>query len=311
MNDVADPYAHSLTCMTDISNTEAAASAAKNADQVVLVLDNAKDGGGEGHDRYTIALSDDQIKLAKAVLDAAKTKTAVVLVNGGAISIDGIKEEANSIIEAFMPGVHGATAIAETLWGDNNPGGKLPVTIYPSSYINDVDMLSMDMTNRSYRYYTGTPLFPFGFGLSYTTFSLYWASATSSESRHVFSSTKDTITHSVKVTNTGKVPGDEVVQAFFRPKRESFLGTLPAGTPVPLKQLYGFERVHLKPGEHTILVFHLSAEVLALVDMDGHTSLHPGEFEIVFYRGHGEELVTPLQVDVPQPVRLKTFRKWW
>ena len=110
--------------MTDVSNTQAAVTAASVADQVVLVLDNAKDGGGEGHDRETIALSADQIKLAEAVIAAAQAKTAMVLVNGGAISIDGLKDKAAAILEAFMPGVHGGTAIAETLWGMNNPGGK-------------------------------------------------------------------------------------------------------------------------------------------------------------------------------------------
>ena len=160
-------------CITDIKSPDIE-TVASRADGVILVVDNAKDGGGEGHDRYTISLSQDQIQLSQTVLKAAREKTAMVMVNGGVISIDGLKEEANAILEAFMPGVHGGTAIADTIFGRNNPGGKMPVTMYPSNYINAVDFLSMDMTNRSYRYYTGQPLFSFGYGLSYTSFAMKW-----------------------------------------------------------------------------------------------------------------------------------------
>ena len=94
--------------------------------------------------------------------------TVLVLVNGGIIAIDNLTQTAPAILEAFMPGVHGAQAIAETVYGHNNPGGKLPVTIYPASYVDEVDFLDMSMTagpGRSYRYYTGKPLYPFGFVL--------------------------------------------------------------------------------------------------------------------------------------------------
>ena len=183
------------------------------------------------------------------------------------------------------------------------------MTIYPSSYINDVDFLSMDMTNRSYRYYTGEPLFPFGFGLSYTSFSLKWSHSvvpTPTLFQDLAGSTK----YSVLVTNTGKIVGDEVVQAFLKPERSS-LATLGVGTPVPLKQLFGFQRVTLKPGESKTLDFTLTAEQLAMVDLDGHTSLHAGDFNVIFSRGHSEELVAQLRVAVAQPIRLKTFRRWW
>ena len=154
-----------------------AVAAVDAADVVVLVVDNAKDGGGEGHDRHTIALADDQQALADAVLKAGKP-TALVLVNGGIIAIDALKESAPAILEAWMPGVHGAQAVAETLFGANNPGGKLPVTLYKAGYVDSIDFLSMDMTappGRSYRYFSGEPLWPFGFGLSYTTFDLAWS----------------------------------------------------------------------------------------------------------------------------------------
>jgi beta-glucosidase len=109
-----------------------AAAAAKAADHVVLVVDNARDGGGEGHDRELISLSANQIALANAVI-AANPNTVLVLINGGIIAIDELAASAPAIIEAFMPGVHGGTALAETVFGDNNPGGKLPVTMCVAS----------------------------------------------------------------------------------------------------------------------------------------------------------------------------------
>lgn len=107
---------------TDVRDPAKAVAAATEADFVVLMVDNAKDGGGEGHDRYTVGLSADQLATCEAVLALGKP-TVLVLVNGGAISIDALKEKAPAILEAYMPGVHGPQAIAETIFGDNNPGG--------------------------------------------------------------------------------------------------------------------------------------------------------------------------------------------
>merc|ERR1711912_51531 len=106
---------------------------------------------------------------------ALRKPTVLVIVNGGIIAIDDLKDLSPAILETFMPGVHGGQAIAETIFGDNNPGGKMPVTMYHSSIINEVDFKDMSMVagpGRSYKFYTGTPLYPFGFGLSYTSFSL-------------------------------------------------------------------------------------------------------------------------------------------
>ena len=159
------------------------------------------------------------------------------------------------------------------------------------------------------RYYTGTPLWPFGFGLSYTTFTLAWTPAP--PARAVVSRADGAATeYSVVVTNTGAVAGDEVVLAFMKPTASS-LTTLGAGTPVEIKRLFDFQKVHLAPGASTTLKFDVPAEKLHMVDADGHTSLHNGEFEIVFSRGHGEELAAPVSVNVDAPVRAKTFRKWW
>jgi hypothetical protein len=247
------------------------------------------------------------------------------MVNGGAISVDGLKDRFSAIVEAFMPGVHGGTAIAETLLGDSNPGGKLPVTIYHSDYINQVDFLSMDMNNgvgRSYKYYTGTPMWAFGFGLSYTTFSLAWSprpppSVTGAGASIVLRGPKGATTYSVKVTNTGTVDGDEVVLAFFKPNSSSRMA-LATGAPVPKRQLFGFQRVHLVAGESNTLEFTLTASQLALVDNEGNTVLVDGGYSVMFSRGHGEALTAAVTVVstndaavAPGTTKLKTLRKWW
>eukprot|EP00912_Choanoflagellata_sp_UC4_P000531 UC4_evm3s330 len=285
-----------ITTIVASTNVKDGAAAAKAADFVVLVVDNARDGGGEGHDRYTIGLSQDQIDVANAVI-AANSNTVLVCINGGLISIDGLKDSAPAILEAFMPGVHGGTAISATIFGDNNPGGKLPVTMYKSNYVNEVDFLNMSMTagpGRSYKYFSGEPLFPFGFGLSYTNFSLKWDNVT--KPKHFSISTTQSedeavnnASYSCVVTNTGSVTGDEVVMAFIRPDPTSFQ-TL-GDTPIEKKRLFAFKRVTLKPGASTTVNFDLEAEKhLTMVDSEGTTGIHPGKFHIVLSRGHGKEL---------------------
>jgi beta-glucosidase len=113
-----------VTLVTDVKTPSKAVAAAKAADYVVMVIDNAKDGGGEGHDRTAISLSDHQMATARAVVGVGKP-LVLVMVNGGIISIDGLADSAAAIVNAFMPGVHGGQAIADTLFGTNNPGGKV------------------------------------------------------------------------------------------------------------------------------------------------------------------------------------------
>jgi hypothetical protein len=214
----------SVVASTDVTKGVAAAKA---ADYVVLAVDNFRDGGGEGHDRYTLGLSADQLALAEAVC-AANKNTVLVTINGGLISLDGLKDSAPAIINAGMPGVQGGTAIAATVFGQNNPGGKLPVTMYHSSIINQTNFLNMSMTNgvgRSYKYYTGVPLFPFGFGLSYTTFTVKWA--TPPPARLTVGSSADVgAVYKVAVTNTGTIDGDEVVLAYTVPKAHTLRASL-------------------------------------------------------------------------------------
>ena len=149
-----------------VASTDAAAAttAATAAEFVVCALDNARDGGGEGQDRMTIWLSADQIALANAVI-AANKDTVLALINGGTTSIDELANSAPAIIEAFMPGAHGSTAIASAVFGDNNPGGKrwLPVTMCHSNCINETKFLLTDMDDgvgRSHKCHTATRCTP-------------------------------------------------------------------------------------------------------------------------------------------------------
>ena len=223
----------------------------------------AKDGGGEGHDRERIALADDQMAFAQKAIAVGKP-TVVVMINGGVISIDGLKESAPAILNAWMPGAHGAGAVAKAIFGLSNPGGKMPVTMcvthflssltsygngrhphrrrtlthppidsgpprhgyrerrYHSSYIYAVSMLDMSMQagpGRSYKFFTGTPLYGFGFGLSYTTFALKWVPSPPASPRLLTAgAATTTVRYTCTVTNTGAVAGDEVVMAFITPK---------------------------------------------------------------------------------------------
>lgn len=179
-----------------------------------------------------------------------------------------------------------------------------------AQYVNEIPFLNMSMTvgpGRSYRYFTGTPLYPFGYGLSYTTFKLSWNPQPPAVATMV--SATDATTYHVNVTNTGSRTGDEVVFAFFKPDASSI--TTRGSAPTPIKQLFAFERVTLEPGQTVELAFTVPASKLALVDAEGHRSLHAGQYDVTFSRGHGEELATRVVVDVSEPVRQFTFKAWW
>eukprot|EP00005_Dracoamoeba_jomungandri_P001204 CAMPEP_0174250708 /NCGR_PEP_ID=MMETSP0439-20130205/795_1 /TAXON_ID=0 /ORGANISM="Stereomyxa ramosa, Strain Chinc5" /LENGTH=619 /DNA_ID=CAMNT_0015330847 /DNA_START=27 /DNA_END=1882 /DNA_ORIENTATION=+ len=156
-------------CEVDSNSTsgfQEAITAAKDADYVVMILGTNTSVEREGFDRTSITLPGVQAEFSKQILELGKP-TVVVLMNGGMLAVEYEKENSPAIIEAGFPGYQGGQALADVIFGNYNPGGKLPYTIYQADYVNQVDMLSMDMTKapgRSYRYFTGTPLFPFGFG---------------------------------------------------------------------------------------------------------------------------------------------------
>jgi beta-glucosidase len=157
----------------------------------------------------------------------------VVLTNGSPVSLDTSKP--NAILEAWYYGQRGGDAVAEALLGEYNPGGKLPVTFYQSE--NDLPPFTdYSMKNRTYRYFTGKPLYAFGHGLSYTTFTYGSASLSTDSAKG-----SDTVTATVDVTNTGKLKGDEVVQVYVH--------EVHSPVPMPIESLVGFQRITLAPGE--------------------------------------------------------------
>jgi beta-glucosidase len=189
----------------------------------------------------------------------------VVLMNGSPVASLQAHEKAAAVLLAGYPGVEGGSAVADVIFGDYNPAGRLPVTYYSS-----VDQLppfeDYDMENRTYRYFTGTPLYPFGYGLSYTTFSY---SDLSLPEKIVAG---DDARVSVRVTNTGKMAGDEVVQLYITDEK--------ASTPRPLRQLEGFKRIHLDPGESRTVEFLLRAEQFSMINKSDVRVIEPGWFTV-------------------------------
>jgi len=265
--------------IADSSTTgfEAAVAAASKSSVKAVVMMMGLDTSNverEGHDRTELGLPGVQLQLIQRVVAAVKGKKPVIVVmlNGGAVAIDWLKTPGNSdaILEAFYPGKIGAGAIADILFGAYNPSGKLPYTIMPASFVNEVNFLDMSMTagkGRTYRFYKGEPLWPFGYGLSYTTFSVQVKESSSG--------------YQVEVKNTGHVAGDEVVQAYFEPVDVH----LKNPAPLPTRQLFDFQKVHLGPGESATLQFDVNAKSLALADANGDLFSAAGKYNIVFTNG--------------------------
>jgi beta-glucosidase len=221
---------------------ENAIALAQKADHIVLMLGITPGLEGEemkvsatgfGHgDKVLIQLPEIQRQLLDKIAALGKP-FVVVLTNGSSVSLDSSK--ANAILEAWYYGQRGGDAVAEALLGEYNPGGRLPITFYQSE--NDLPPFTdYSMKNRTYRYFTGKPLFAFGHGLSYTTFT-YGSPFLSSES----AKPSETVTVSVEVTNSGKLAGDEVVQVYAH--------ALHPLVPMPIQSLVGFQRITLAPGE--------------------------------------------------------------
>jgi beta-glucosidase len=228
-------------------------------------------------DRLTLNLPPIQEKLLQAVFETG-TPVILVLLNGSAVAVNWAEENVPAILEAWYPGQAGGTAVAEALFGLTNPGGRLPVTFYRSAK----DLPAFDdysMENRTYRYFTGDPLYPFGFGLSYTTFAYRNLEITPTEAK-----SGEPVSVQVEVENTGDREGDEVIQLYLKDEKASL--------PVPQLQLQGFIRLRLAPGEKQTVRFTLTAEQMSCADEAGKWILEPGEFRVWVGGGqpawHGE-----------------------
>ena len=211
--------------------------------------------GFRGGDRTALDLPAAQQRLIRDVAAVGKP-TVVVLMSGSAVAMNWAQEHVPAIVEAWYPGQAGGSAIADVLFGDYDPAGRLPVTFYKD--VNDLPPFEdYAMKGHTYRYFTGTPLYPFGHGLSYTTFA-YRNLRTSSDRL----SARGTLTVSVDVANTGSRAGDEVVQLYVQ-----HVGSKVAR---PVKELRGYRRITLKPGETRTVRFPLAASSLAYWNPDTH-----------------------------------------
>jgi beta-glucosidase len=223
-----------------------------------------------GGDRTSLELPEVQKDLIREIHSLGKP-VILVLFNGSALAVNREDKNIPAILEAWYPGQAGGNAIADVIFGDYNPGGRLPVTFYRS--VNDLPPFEdYNMKGRTYRYFDGEALYQFGYGLSYTTFR-YDNLVLKKQCKAC-----ESVEVSVDVNNTGKVSGDEVVQIYLR--------NLTATVPVPKYTLVGFKRVHLDPGESRTVNFSVPSDAFSVINEENQRVIIPGRFEI--FAGGGQ-----------------------
>lgn len=263
-----------LWSMPNPNMLEDAVKTAEEADAVILVMGLSQRLEGEememeidgfrGGDRTHLRLPEEQRDLMKAMIQTGKP-VVLVLMNGSALALNWENENIHAIMLAGYPGEQGGNAVADVLSGDCNPAGRLPVTYYKS-----VDQLppfeAYAMEGRTYRYFRGEPLYPFGFGLSYTTFE-YTDLIVPGRIK-----AGEPVPVAVKVKNTGKVAGEEVVQLYITDEE--------ASTPRPVRQLEGFQRIYLEAGEAKEVKFVLEPRQLSMINKNDDRVIEPGWFAV-------------------------------
>jgi beta-glucosidase len=268
-----------------------AVEAAKNTDLTIFVAGlSARVEGEEMHvnaegfsggDRTRIDLPGPQEKLLERIYATGKP-VVLVLMNGSALAVNWADQNLPAILEAWYPGEEGGTAVAAALAGDFSPGGRLPVTFYKST-----DQLppfeDYAMAKRTYRYFDGEPLYPFGYGLSYTSFSY-----SNPQVSPAIATTDGDVSISVDVTNTGATAGDEVAELYL---------THPGVAGAALRALTGFRRVHLDPAQKTTVSFTLRSRDLSIVDENGVRRIVPGKVEV--WVGGGQQISPTSLVKAP------------
>ncbi len=247
---------------------------AKKADLVILCMglsarvegeqmDIDLDGFNKG-DRTSLKLPAVQQDLISAILSLNKP-VVLVLLNGSALAVNRENEKIPAILEAWYPGQAAGQAIADVLFGDYNPGGKLPVTFYRS--VDDLPPFDQyELTTQTYRYFRGKPLYPFGYGLSYTTFAY-----DSLKVKKDYRAGED-MPVSIRVTNSGSMAGEEVVQLYVSNMKEQLAG--------PRLTLQRFRRIHLKPGEAKTVEFLLGSEAFSMLNDRNEKEILPGNYTI-------------------------------
>jgi beta-glucosidase len=298
---------HLLYSRPDDELIAEALAVARAADIVVLALGNSPEIEGEemgvyvdgfaGGDRTKIDLPAVQDKLLKQVMALGKP-TALVLMNGGALAVNWASENVPAIVEAWYPGQRGGDAVADVLFGDYNPAGRLPVTFYRS--LDQIPAFTdYGVAGRTYRYFNGDPLYPFGFGLSYTQFRY----ANVALSKPVIDATESVVVEA-DVQNAGAVAGDEVVQVYVSHDAP--------GRRAPIRALRGIQRVHLAAGEKSHVQFTLGPDDFALAGDSLQKEVVPGKLHIAIggkqpgFSGQAdarttESVLVPLEIKPSSP----------
>jgi beta-glucosidase len=257
---------NTVILFSDGEDIQKAADLARNADVVILGLGEWHDISGEGFDRSDLNLPGKQEELLEAVSATGKP-VVLVLQNGRPLTITWAAQHVAAILEAWYPGEFGGRAIVETLFGDNNPAGRLPIT-FPRS-VGQLPDFYNHFPSRKDSYIEGdsSPLFAFGHGLSYTTFKYDNLDIIAPSANNA-----DDVLVSCKITNTGQRAGDEVAQLYVHQKTASVV--------TPVKALKGFLRIHLQPKESETVTFHLKQSDLAVWNASQQWQVEPGEYRI-------------------------------
>jgi beta-glucosidase len=261
--------------------------AAGNADVTIAVMGLTAVYEGEegdaflaegGADRKNLSLPASHIAYMKALRKGTKTPIIAVITAGSAVDVSSIAPYADAILLAWYPGEQGGNALADILFGAVSPSGRLPVTFY-DSFDDLPPYASYAMTGRTYRYFTGNVQYPFGFGLSYTTFTYEWM-----QPPQKVLDIKDTISFSVAIKNTGAIDGDEVVQAYIK---------YPNNERMPVKELKSFRRVAVNKNGSAIATFRIPVSELQKWDLQQHNwKLYPGQYIIVAGSNSADEKLT-------------------
>jgi beta-glucosidase len=275
----------------EVATIQAAATIARQSDVAIVVVgeneSTNREAWSEQHlgDRDSLDLLGSQDALIRAVIETGKP-TVVLLINGRPLSINYVKEHVPAILEGWYLGEQGGTAAANVLFGDVNPGGKLPIS-FPRTVGQLPDFYNHKPSrNRSYLFDNREPLFPFGYGLSYTQFH-FENVRVEPKSIHLGGSAKV----SVDITNTGSRTGDEVAQLYIHQRVASVTR--------PVRQLRGFKRVALEPGQKVTVDFTLTPEDLSLIDVNMNRVVEPGTFDLMVGANSADTTSIPLEVVNP------------
>ena len=271
---------------------------AENVDYVVLVVgDNSQRNigkektAGENMGRASLDLSGKQLELIQAI-EKTGTPVIIVLVNGRPISEPWLQDNVPAILEAWEPGSFGGQAVAEIVFGNVNPSGKLPLTVARS--VGQLRMIYNHKPSVNFHKYgdeKNIPLYPFGFGLSYTKYEY------SAPKLSKITLTKDEeIEVSVAVKNSGKIDGEEIVQLYIRDN----ISTVTR----PVKELKGYQRISLKAGESKTVIFKLDAESLAFYDINMNYCVEPGEFTIMTGSSSDDDALQKITIEVKEQINL-------